>query len=357
MSEFEDYYDILGISENASTEDIKKAYRDQCFILHPDRLVGAPESARTRAEEMLKRINRAYDVLSDPAKRHSYDSQWQQRSPNGQQTSPAKPKPVVEPQSIRFANVEPGETKTASFTIRNQGGPCSRIWFNTPDSWLKVVSWASLTDSNELPLQVHIEATGDSWGKVYAESIKVKLDDEQAEVRIELRTRPERGKASSGSISKGKPASAGAHGASNRNAAKWATGLVCCALLVGIAGLFLQAPKAHRVTATQPVAIQTHRRAMPSAIHDGDWLPNCSGIVASSQSQTVDRHSRYRLYITGADGTDKRELNIGKAAPNTASEDYVAPLASPDGRRIAFVVDRHDHLTAMQDKCIRRGRL
>lgn len=67
-----DYYKILGISENASEEDIKKAYRKLAMKHHPDRNQGAKMS-----EEEFKNINEAYSILSDPQKRKEYDLQRQ----------------------------------------------------------------------------------------------------------------------------------------------------------------------------------------------------------------------------------------------------------------------------------------
>jgi molecular chaperone DnaJ len=62
-----DYYQELGVARDASPEDIKRAYRRMARKLHPDVNPG-PE-----AEEQFKRISQAYDVLSDPQKRQSYD--------------------------------------------------------------------------------------------------------------------------------------------------------------------------------------------------------------------------------------------------------------------------------------------
>lgn len=63
-----DYYDILGLSKDASDDDIKKAFRKLALKYHPDRNPGNKE-----AEEKFKEINEAYQVLSDPQKRAQYD--------------------------------------------------------------------------------------------------------------------------------------------------------------------------------------------------------------------------------------------------------------------------------------------
>ena len=63
-----DYYRILGVSREASDEDIKKAYRKLAFEHHPDR---NPDKAN--AEERIREINVAYEIVGDPEKRKSYD--------------------------------------------------------------------------------------------------------------------------------------------------------------------------------------------------------------------------------------------------------------------------------------------
>jgi molecular chaperone DnaJ len=62
-----DYYEILGIPKNASTDDIKSAFRKLARQYHPD------VSKEPDAEERFKEINEAYGVLSDPQKRARYD--------------------------------------------------------------------------------------------------------------------------------------------------------------------------------------------------------------------------------------------------------------------------------------------
>ena len=75
-TDFKDYYQILGISKDASAEDIKKAYRKLARKYHPDLNPGDKN-----AETKFKEINEAQEVLSDPEKRNKYDQYgqyWQQ---------------------------------------------------------------------------------------------------------------------------------------------------------------------------------------------------------------------------------------------------------------------------------------
>ncbi len=64
----EDYYELLGVSKNASADEIKKAYRKQALKFHPDR-----NKEDKHAEEMFKKVSEAYEVLSDTNKRQMYD--------------------------------------------------------------------------------------------------------------------------------------------------------------------------------------------------------------------------------------------------------------------------------------------
>jgi len=68
MTSNEDYYKILGVSRQATPEEIKKAYRRLAIQYHPDK-----NKDNKAAEEKFKRINEAYAVLSDPEKRKNYD--------------------------------------------------------------------------------------------------------------------------------------------------------------------------------------------------------------------------------------------------------------------------------------------
>ena len=67
MTQQKEYYQILGVSRDASEEEIKKAFRQQALKYHPDR------NQEPGADAKFKEINEAYQVLSDPEKRKLYD--------------------------------------------------------------------------------------------------------------------------------------------------------------------------------------------------------------------------------------------------------------------------------------------
>ena len=68
MASKRDYYEVLGVSKNASDDEIKKAYRKLALKYHPDRNPGDKE-----AEEKFKEASEAHEVLSDKQKRARYD--------------------------------------------------------------------------------------------------------------------------------------------------------------------------------------------------------------------------------------------------------------------------------------------
>jgi DnaJ-class molecular chaperone len=67
---FTDYYSILAVDYNASSDEIKKAYRKQSIKWHPDKNIGRDTTRK------MEQINEAYLILGDPEARKRYDKEY-----------------------------------------------------------------------------------------------------------------------------------------------------------------------------------------------------------------------------------------------------------------------------------------
>lgn len=72
----ENLYEILGVSNTATKEEIKKRYRECAKKFHPDKFATASNIEKQKAEEKFTQINNAYSILSDDEKRKEYDKQF-----------------------------------------------------------------------------------------------------------------------------------------------------------------------------------------------------------------------------------------------------------------------------------------
>lgn len=69
-------YDILGVSKDATQDEIKKAYRKLSLKYHPDKHTGDTPEEQKKNEELFKDVAHAYDILSNPEKREQYDNPY-----------------------------------------------------------------------------------------------------------------------------------------------------------------------------------------------------------------------------------------------------------------------------------------
>lgn len=99
-NDFKDYYQVLGISKNASSDEIKQAYRKLARKYHPDL-----NSEDKSAEARFKEVNEAQEVLSDPDKRRKYDQYGQYWSNTGQTST----SPGTSSRSASGVNVDIGD--------------------------------------------------------------------------------------------------------------------------------------------------------------------------------------------------------------------------------------------------------
>lgn len=121
----QNYYQILEVAQDASGEKIKEQYLFLVQAWHPDKFSKADQKAR--AEEKIKEINTAYDVLKSPEKRAAYDQQLKstkrkepkQPSPRQVPPQPTPPRPAPVPPR-RVARPQPRYGLLASWDARNK---------------------------------------------------------------------------------------------------------------------------------------------------------------------------------------------------------------------------------------------
>ncbi len=174
------HYDLLGLSPDATPEEIKDAYRMMAMVWHPDRFSGNLK-LRKFAEERFKEINGAYEVLSDPAKRRTYDEEGRFVT--------QKPKPVVAPKIIDFGEIEHGGVVSKAFQVENQGGPAKELNFDyPPGSWFQLGKITPVSEKEMFPLKVDVRVETEelSPGETYEGNIIVDLDGEKAEVKVRV---------------------------------------------------------------------------------------------------------------------------------------------------------------------------
>lgn len=190
-----DYYQILGISPDANSKDIKERYKKLMMENHPDRFKGLKAKYQAEGDEVLlevleekirqadeacKFINEAYEALSDPALRKAYDEEaYEPKVP--------VPEIVVSPTEISFGTLNEGQRKSKSFTIENKGGPAVAVEIN----WEDDSDWGELfiePDPEEIfPIKVTIkvDTTGIPSG-LKAQRIYIKVNGTSHAVEVLL---------------------------------------------------------------------------------------------------------------------------------------------------------------------------
>lgn len=170
-----DYYGILGVSKNATSEEIKVQYRKLIRKHHPDQFKGLRAKYQDKgdedllrvidekireADEQCKLINEAFEVLSDPIKRKQYD---------GQVVEPSVPLPEISihPTKIAFGSLPEGQNKSLTFTIENKGGPPTAVnidWEGNKPDWGELVIEPDAEKVFPIKVTVKVDTTGTSSG-------------------------------------------------------------------------------------------------------------------------------------------------------------------------------------------------
>ncbi|NOS80065.1 MAG: DnaJ domain-containing protein [Nitrospira sp.] len=121
------YYTLLELLPTATKADIKKAWLEQIQVWHPDRFGHAP-ALHLKAEARTQLLNQAYQTLSNPITRTSYDAKNQ---PAASHKPSARPTPAANPSSGSYASTPPRSQQT-SRSSQDPRGPQSLIMLLSP---------------------------------------------------------------------------------------------------------------------------------------------------------------------------------------------------------------------------------
>lgn len=132
------FYDVLGVAETASADDIKTAYRRLAMEFHPDRTPGANKAVQRLIEDKFKEVQEAYDTLKDRAKRAEYDAALamlcseEYYEPAPQPSPPPRPTPPSTQRPTPPQKPKPPTSTRASFL--------SVLWM----VWLFCMMWGGV---------------------------------------------------------------------------------------------------------------------------------------------------------------------------------------------------------------------
>ena len=132
----EDIYQLLGVGENASPQEIRSAHRKLILKYHPDQLSKLPEAERVAGEATFKKVQQAYEIASDPQSTQAMDyrqgrEKWKKSQPKPAQPKQEAPKPAQPKQEApKPAEPKPAQPKPeapkAQTTQTNQTPPPGR---------------------------------------------------------------------------------------------------------------------------------------------------------------------------------------------------------------------------------------
>lgn len=314
-----DYYDILNIPPDASPEMITERYRRLVQMHHHDQ--PQPGATVIKTTEELQRISEAYQVLSDPVQRASYD---QQHDLNMLPTPEhLLPKPHISPAILDFGTLKHGEVQTLIFVVSNLGGPFKSVDFKSraAEDWFRIAHTRQIAETATIEVEVTVDTRSLVAGHNYAGQIEVHLDDVAARVNLVLQVAALSAPDFT-SVPRPQPVSTPlpVRRFTLPYLPAWAVILIM-AISLGLAGgALLPSLVRDRPSATSTMT--------PTTIPPPPTLPPGQIVF------TVNENGHLMLHTAQTDGLNQQNLNT----PGWS------PTCSPDGRAIAFVSDRSGFL-------------
>jgi len=180
-----DYYEILGVTPDASVDSIRERLELLRLAWHPDKFHRAGDSHRIKAQEEFKQAEEAAHVLLDPLKRAEFDQHRRRK-----QSVP--PAPQLSATELDFGVLTQGETKTRRLTIQNTGGQArtANVLLDNSAPWVQLQIAHAPPEDGFCPITITITASTQSLSpdQEYDDWLKIDLDGVTAKARLHIRT-------------------------------------------------------------------------------------------------------------------------------------------------------------------------
>lgn len=124
------HYEVLGVSRNATLEEIRTAHRHLAQMLHPDHHAADAEAERNFAERRMREVNEAWTVLSHSEHRAEYDRLLHQVDVRN--TPPAQPPPATHQQPVGFDSPDMSNGYHGTY-IDDEGHKVDAMFFDVED--------------------------------------------------------------------------------------------------------------------------------------------------------------------------------------------------------------------------------
>ena len=182
------YYQALGVTPDASAADIVRGYREQARRWHPD------TNPTGGSHERMVRINRAYEILSDPAGRAAYDQaarmtagQASGAATGGTQRPGQPPRPEPNTTYVDFGTLDPGARRQRTVSVTNRGGPYRTVRVEPEQTSFARLLRIQTPDDAARPIRIVFEArlpAGQHTPRRQQATVRIYLDDTYTEVQL-----------------------------------------------------------------------------------------------------------------------------------------------------------------------------
>lgn len=160
-----DYYRLLGISPEATYEEMRAAYRSKVRLWHPDLVAGETRDGRRAATEMTAQLNEAYECLRDPDRRAAYDTKIRVKTVTTRHRSTSRLS--VTPRTLR-CDLKPGDNVRFSLEIRADRSPGEEsIQVRTAERLIDANFTVTAQAANSARITVRIDTTKLSAHRAY----------------------------------------------------------------------------------------------------------------------------------------------------------------------------------------------